>query len=168
LRETGASVARAGVERLVFLNGHGGNSALLDVAARDLRIAHDMIVATCAWSAFAMLDEVFPGQDLTHDIHAGDIETSAMLAARPDLVDMGKARDFRPATQDWQRDFPSVGIAGQPARPGWIIDDLNCDGACGNAAAATAEKGEALIGNAARNFALFLKEFARFDHRAPG
>ena len=35
------SVARAGVQRLVLLNGHGGNDAVLDIAARDMRIAHD-------------------------------------------------------------------------------------------------------------------------------
>jgi creatinine amidohydrolase len=50
-------------------------------------------------------------------------------------------------------------------RPGWIIEDLKADGAVGNAAAA-AEKGEALLASAARNFAAFMDEFTRFDHRA--
>ena len=38
LRDIGASVARTGVDRMVLLNGHGGNTAVLDVIARDLRL----------------------------------------------------------------------------------------------------------------------------------
>lgn len=42
------------------------------------------------------------------------------------------------------------------------MGDLNPDGACGNAAGATVQMGEVLLANAARNFAAFLSEFARF------
>ena len=165
LRDIGASVARAGIARLVLYNGHGGNTALLEVAARDLRVVHGLIVAHCSWSAFAEPEGHIPPQDYARDLHAGWSETSALLAARPGLVDMGCARDFRTAMEDWAPEFKQIGLTGQPARPGWIIDDLNADGACGNAAAATAETGAHLLDTAARNFARFLAEFARFDHR---
>ncbi|MYK33525.1 MAG: creatininase family protein [Boseongicola sp. SB0670_bin_30] len=165
LRDMGASVARAGVERLFFLNGHGGNTAVLDVAARDLRISHDMIVATGSWFGFAEPEGVFDAEALEDDIHAGDSETSAMLAARPELVDADQARNFLSETRTWKQSNRFIGLAGRPARPAWIIDDLNVDGACGNASTATAEKGGHLLDTAARNFALFLAEFARFDPR---
>ena len=42
LTEIGASVARAGVHKLVLLNGHGGNIPVMDIVARQLRISHDM------------------------------------------------------------------------------------------------------------------------------
>ena len=164
LRDIGASVANAGVTRLVLFNGHGGNTALLEVAARDLRISHDMVVVTCGWSGFADYSGFEPDA-LAVDLHAGDTETSAMLAAHPDKVDMSKAGNFRTAMERWKHRFQFLGLTGEPARPAWIIDDLNDEGACGNAAAATAEKGEALIDSAARNFAAFLAEFADFDHR---
>lgn len=164
LRDIAASVRRAGIERLCLLNGHGGNTALLEMAVRDMRIAEGMIAVHCGWFAFAEWDGLFDPEDLAMDIHAGDAETSPMLAAAPQKVDMGKAQDFRPAMADWPERW--IGLTGQAARPGWIIDDLNADGACGNAAAATAEKGAALLGSAARNFAGFLAEFARFDPRA--
>jgi len=167
LRDIGASVARAGVARLVLFNGHGGNTAMLHVAARELRIAHDMIVATTGWSAFADAQRLFEPVAYAQDLHAGDVETSAMLAARPDRVDMGQAQDFRPRFRDWPEGM--VGFAGQAAVPGWIIDDLNPDGACGNAANATADKGDAMLAAAGQNFATFLAAFASFDHRAgPG
>jgi creatinine amidohydrolase len=163
LRDVGASVARAGVARLVLLNGHGGNTAVLDIAARDLRITHDMIVATCSWFGFADYGDLIAPEALAIDLHAGDIETSAMLAARGGLVDMAKAQNFVPAMRNWEQSNRFTGLTGQAARPGWIIDDLNADGACGDASAATVEKGAQMLDTAAANFVLFLDEFSRFD-----
>ena len=97
------------------------------------------------------------------DLHAGDIETSAMLAARGELVDMEQAKNFVPEIRKWQQSNRFTGLTGEPARPGWIIDDLNDDGACGDASAATVEKGEQMLASAAANFALFLDEFSRFS-----
>lgn len=165
LRDIGASVARAGVQRLVFLNGHGGNTAALDIAARDLRIEHNMIVATCTWFGFAEWEGVVPSEALSYDLHAGDSETSPMLAIKPNLVDMSLAENFMPAMQDWEKSNRFIGLTGQAARPGWIIDDLNPKGACGDASAATVEKGEKLLTTAARHFVEFLSEFSSFDHR---
>lgn len=165
VRETGASVVRAGVERLVLFNGHGGNAALLQVAARELRRAHGMIVAVCSWGAFAGWQDHFEPEAYAHDIHAGDSETSAMLALRPDRVDMDKAQDFTAPMKGWGQSVPGLGLGGSPVSPGWLAQDLHPSGACGNASAATAEKGAALLDSAGRNFALFLAEFARFDHR---
>ncbi|MBE1284002.1 MAG: creatininase family protein [Rhodobacteraceae bacterium] len=165
LRDIGTSVARAGVTRLVLLNGHGGNTALLDVVARDLRIRHEMIVAVCSWFGFAEWDGLMEADALRVDLHAGDSETSPMLAAKPDLVDMSKAQNFVPAMREWEQSFRFTGLTGQAARPGWIIDDLHPDGVCGDASAATAEKGAQLLDSAARNFVTFLAEFSRFDHR---
>lgn len=168
VRDIGASVTRSGVERLVLFNGHGGNAAVLDVVARDLRLAHDMIVATCSWFGFAEYDGLIDAAALAHDIHAGDIETSAMLAARPELVDMTKAENFAPASAQWSAENRFIGLSGQAARPAWIVGDLHPSGACGDASVATAAKGEALLSSAGRNFAAFLAEFARFDHRKGG
>ncbi|MDE0347083.1 MAG: creatininase family protein, partial [Boseongicola sp.] len=125
----------------------------------------DMIVATGSWFGFADFENVIDSEALGSDIHAGDSETSAMLAARPELVDTSRTRNFVSANREWERVNRFIGLAGQPARPAWIIDDLNSDGACGDASAATAEKGRHLLDTAARNFALFLAEFARFDPR---
>jgi creatinine amidohydrolase len=165
LREIGTSVARAGVRRLVFLNGHGGNTAVLDIVARDLRMAQDMIVATSSWFGFADFDGIMDREALAHDIHAGETETSAMLAVRPDLVDMQKAQNCVSNTKLWEKSFDYIGLNGKAARPSWIIDDLSDFGVCGDASVATAGKGEHLLNSAAQAFAAFLSEFAQFDHR---
>lgn len=167
LRDVGASVARAGVTRLVLFNGHGGNTALLQVAARDLRISHDLLVAHCSWSRFAETDGLFASADYARDLHAGASETSAMLAARPDLVDMGAAPAPDNVLPDWHARQRFLGLTGEAAAPAWIIDDLSPTGVVGDATDADAERGARLLSSAARNFAAFLAEFRDFDHRSP-
>jgi len=162
LRDITASVARAGVKRLVYFNGHGGNTALLEVAVRAARIDHGLIAAHASWFAFADLSGFDPSA-MAHDLHAGDTETSAMLAARPDLVNMSLAQDFQTKMRDWEAQGRLTGLTGQPARPGWTVNDLNAEGALGNAAAATVEKGESLLNSAAQGFARWLEDFATFD-----
>lgn len=163
LEDIGASVSRAGIKRLVLFNGHGGNTAILEVACRELRLMHGMITAHASWFGFAETDGLVAPEDAAHDLHAGDIETSAMLAAHPDLVEMSLASNQQPKSRTWQSTLRWTGLNGQAARPGWRVDDLTPDGVCGDATAATREKGEAMLDSAARNFAAFLVEFAAFD-----
>ena len=165
LDDIAASVARTGIRRLAFFNGHGGNSAVLEIAARTARRAHGLITAHASWFAFADLSG-FDATQLPYDLHAGDVETSAMLATRPDLVAMEKAQDFKTAMHMWEAAGHRTGLTGQPGRPGWIMEDLNRDGAAGNARAATADKGETLLQSAADGFARWLEDFARFDTAA--
>ncbi len=162
LADIGSSLARTGFQRLVLLNGHGGNSPVLDIVARDLRIEHGMQVATCHWYNFNDAGSVSSPAEQAFGIHAGLIETSAMLALKPDLVAMHRARDFPNAASDWQQDYRHLGLSAGRARPAWVIGDLNEDGACGDAASANRDTGERLLDTAARNFAAFLSEFDRF------
>ena len=53
-------------------------------------------------------------------------------------------------------------------RPGWLATDLQSDGAMGNAAAATAQKGAALLDSAAAGLAEALTQFSRFDPAGAG
>lgn len=162
LDDIGASIAKAGINRLCMINGHGGNTAVLEVACRELRIAHGMITAHGSWFGFADWNNVMDTDDMAHDQHGGDSETSPMLATKPHLVDMSKARNFPSKSREWQAKHKWVGLTGQAMRPGWMIDDLHTSGACGDANAATPEKGNALLNSAAEGFAAFLTEFANF------
>lgn len=162
LTDIAASLARTGFRRLVLLNAHGGNAPVLDIAARDLKIAHGLHVATCNWYNFNEADRHGDARERSFGIHAGLVETSAMLALKPDLVAMDAAADFGNAAEGWQEEFRHIGLTPGRARPAWTIEDLSETGACGNASAATAELGEELLATAARNFAAFLSEFERF------
>src|SRR3569623_680351 len=60
--EIGASVRRAGVRKLLMITSHGGNVAAMDIVARELRVRHDMLVATCGWHRFGYPDGTFTEQ----------------------------------------------------------------------------------------------------------
>jgi creatinine amidohydrolase len=163
LHDLAASVARSGVKRLMFVNGHGGNRACLDIACRDLRAELGLITAHVAWDDLADADSVVGAYEAAHGLHAGDVETSAMLAAHPAKVRRHLAENFGSAHLDWQRTHLDLGLGGAAMRPGWLMADLNPKGAIGNAAAATPEKGAALLDCAAANLARLIADFARFS-----
>ena len=142
--EIGACVARAGVRKMVLLNAHGGNVPVMDIVARELRVRHEMLVVCVNWWGLGLPEGMYSPDELRHGVHAGEMETSVVLALDPDNVDMGKARDFRSHGRDWEAGARHISLA-QGARPAWQIQDLNPSGACGNAASATLAKGEATL-----------------------
>jgi creatinine amidohydrolase len=159
--EIGTSVRRAGPRKLVLLNSHGGQIAPIQIVARELRIRHAMLAVAASWFAFGVPDGLVDAQELRHGIHGGTIETSMLLALRPDLVRMERARDFRPTTVELERGYPRLLSLG-PAGRGWQTQDLHPAGACGDARRATAEIGRACIEHAARALAELLGEVSRF------
>jgi creatinine amidohydrolase len=162
LHDIAASVHRAGVPRLLFLNGHGGNRALLELACRDLRAGLGLVTAHVAWDDLAGAEGIVGAAEARNGLHAGDVETSAMLAAHSAHVRIDQARDFGSAHLKWQRAHPDLGLGAAAMRPGWLMGDLNPQGAVGNAAAATTAKGEALLSHAAQALARMVGDFARF------
>jgi len=90
-------------------------------------------------------------------VHAGEIETSMMLALRPQHVDMAQASDFKSSSQERAAKYPILGN-GSSAKMGWQMQDYNAQGAAGNAVAATAEKGRAVLDAAGGQLALWLQE----------
>lgn len=160
--EIGEGVARAGVRKLVLLNGHGGQVGAMDLVARDLRARCGLLVYSASWFSLPLppaVSALFPPQEHRFGIHAGDIETSMMLALHPRLVDMGAARDFPSTSQERAAHYALIGD-GRSAKLGWQMQDYNPAGAVGNAAAATAGKGAAVLGAAAAQLALLLQEVA--------
>ncbi len=162
--ELAESVARSGVKKLVLLNSHGGQVGLLDVVARDLRARLDMLVYSVSWFNLPLVNgqgesvaERFSAQEHRFGIHAGEIETSMMLALKPGQVDMRQAQDFHSSSQDRAENFRVLGD-GRSAKLGWQMQDYNPQGAVGNAAAATAEKGHALLEAAGLGLAQVLNE----------
>ena len=162
--ELGESVAASGVKKLVLLNSHGGQVGLMDVVARDLRTRLGMLVYSVNSFNLPLKDErgasvaeQFSAHEHRFGIHGGEIETSMMLALKPGQVDMAKAQNFHSTSQDRAERFGILGD-GRSAKLGWQMQDYNLHGAAGNAAAATAEKGHALLGAMGRSLAQLLLE----------
>jgi creatinine amidohydrolase len=158
----GEGVARAGVRKLLIFNSHGGQASLLDIAARELRTRCNLIAYGCSWWNLPLGEEVnglFPADEHRFGVHAGEIETSLMLALRPDLVRMEQAQDFHSTSRDRAAAYPVLGN-GRSAKLGWAMQDYNVHGAAGNAAAASAQKGRAVLDAAARELARLLAEIS--------
>ncbi|MDD2713150.1 MAG: creatininase family protein [Simplicispira sp.] len=158
--ELGACVARAGVKKLLLLNGHGGQVSAMDIVARELRQRCGLLVYSASWFSLPLPDAVagqFSAEEHRFGIHAGEIETSMMLHLAPHTVHMEHARNFRSTSQDRAERYKILGN-GKSAKLGWAMQDYHPAGAAGNAAAATAGKGAAVVQAAAAQLALLLAE----------
>jgi creatinine amidohydrolase len=164
LDDLGRSVAMLPTNRLAFVNGHGGNSALLQVALRELRLAHGL-------QTFLLHPNVPPDQggpsteeELGMGIHGGLGETSLVLHLRPDLVDMASAARHVPEDMAEHRHVRFGG----PVAFGWTSDDFGPSGVIGDPTGATAERGKqqfeaivAAMGDALAEVARFTPPAAR-------
>ena len=155
-------LAKQGIRKFVMLNAHGGNSPLISVVATEARVRFAMLAVATSWTRFGVPDGVITPEEKAIGIHGGDIETSVMLALHPDKVDMAKAADFRSQQTEFAESFKHLRAYG-PHAFGWKMSDLNTEGVAGNAAAATAEKGEALIAHAVKGLVELLSDVDAFD-----
>ena len=165
--ELAQCVAATGVRKLVLFNAHGGQAGLLDIVARDLRARLDLLVFSVNWYALPLrtvagddANALFSAHEHRFGIHAGDVETSLMLALHPGLVDMTQAQNFASASEQRAADFAILGN-GSSAKLAWQMQDYNPSGAVGNAAAATADKGRVVLDATSRALAQLLAEVAR-------
>ncbi|HEY9096335.1 MAG TPA: creatininase family protein [Hydrogenophaga sp.] len=165
--EIGECVAASGVNKLVLFNAHGGQVGAMDLVARDLRARLGMLVYSVSWFNLPLLDAqgrdvnaLFSADEHRFGIHAGEIETSMMLALKPERVRMDRAEDFPSASQARAAAYPVLGN-GRSAKLGWQMQDYNAQGAVGNAKAATAEKGREVLDAAGRGLAAMLAEMDR-------
>ena len=161
-KEIGAGVARAGVKKLVLFNAHGGHVGAMDIVARELRAEHGLIVYSVSWFNLPLGDAgaQFGAGEHRFGVHAGDIETSMMLALAAQQVRMAEAKNFRSTSEQRAADYAILGN-GKSAKLGWAMEDYNPQGAAGNAAAATAARGQAVVDAAAEQLALLLAEVSR-------
>ena len=83
-----------------------------------------------------------------------------MLALRPDAVAMDQARQFASSSQERAKHYPILGN-GRTAKLGWHMQDYNPLGAAGNAKAASADKGRAVLEAAAAQLAALVQEISQ-------
>jgi len=101
LQETVSEMARNGCKKIVIVNGHGGNQSLLPLFAQSqLASQRDYVVYV-----FGLPNQNVPGRPALKtpfDMHGGEVETSNMLIARPDLVHVDRANQQSGADQHRQ------------------------------------------------------------------
>lgn len=155
IRDIAGSLAHSGIHKLLLLNSHGGND--LKPVLRELHLQTPVRLFLCNW--YQAIADVTKGLLEHSDDHAGEMETSFMLAWHPELVartetgelaaDQGSTRPsrFEAVNRGW------VGIS----RP-WHL--LTSQSGAGNPHRATAEKGRRLMEVLVERLAPFLKELS--------
>jgi len=157
--DIGTSLARHGFQRILYLNGHGSNIPLIDMAARLVGLEHPDVLAAAAFYLTSA-----DGMKVVEEVresgpggmgHACELETSIYLAIDPDAVFMDKAVDEnsypegKHAWMDWS-DGPLSFM------PWW--NAISHTGVHGDATKATAEKGVALLAAAVDECVEFVRE----------
>ena len=159
LDDIGRCVAMTAARRLVFMNGHGGNSALVGVANRELRLHHGLMTFLAHPGVPPDQGGVSAADEHGMGIHGGTDETSIMLHLAPDLVDMDAA----------VRNIPDALVGnrhvrfGGPVGFGWLSNDFGPDGHIGDPTTATAERGAELFEAAVTAFCDALGEISEFS-----
>jgi len=152
LSDVASAISGQGIRKLAILNGHGGND--FKQMIRELQPQFDLFVCTINWWTCVKSSDIFdePGD------HAGEMETSLMMALEPDLplplkeAGPGKGRRFRiPGLRD--------GWAWAPRQWTKVTDDTGT----GNPYAATVEKGERFLQAVTERVGGFLVDLAKAD-----
>jgi creatinine amidohydrolase len=146
LRDLCRSILDAGFNKILIVNGHGGNMSALNALTVELTRELEAPIATTSYWSLAHEAGAFKPilQDQEGVQHACEAETSMMMAAAPDLVFTAElAKAVGPQS--------SMGSAlNRPINLWKSFKDQTPTGVLGDARRATAEKGEKLIETAAR------------------
>lgn len=145
-----------GFKRIVFLNGHGGNStpgkqAIFEVRQRH-RSRQDLLLLFATYWDSANPNAGRPDLVQTQMGHACEWETSMIMRIAPQLVkDITKLEEV------------PFGFAFEPAYRGWITKDRTVPGHIGSPQNASAEKGEYLFQTFTAGVIKFLEQVEGWD-----
>lgn len=139
---------KKGIRKLIMLNAHGGNSPLMTIVATELRARFNMLAVSANFGRFSLPHGLLTAEEKMLDIHGGFIETSVMLAIAPHKVTLAEARNFDNTQRHYMEKFTYLRAYGQFSF-GWLMQDINPQGAAGNAARANAEAGKKILAHRA-------------------
>lgn len=136
------SIVRHGFRRVLLLNGHGGNIAAMTVIVGELKRELKATIATATYWTLPRAAEAFAAilERQPNVRHACEAETSMLLHLKPDLVDTEAMGAL---------EAPTKGLLDQAGVYRWrSFAEMTESGVIGVPSAASAEKGERLLGAA--------------------
>lgn len=162
IEELTGGIAASGFRRVVFLNCHGGNMAILEVAARDVRIRTGMMAFTIFPPALLPDPVEVDERERMFGIHANDWETSVMMALSPERVRPDRLDVAYPQfeSETLRLEFSAANVA-------WASRDLTATGTFGDARQASAERGWRRIEPMIAKLSAVLTEISTFEMPTP-
>ena len=157
--DIGRCVASTPAKKIMFINGHGGNSALMAMMNRELRLKYGLQTFLAHPHMPADQGGSSAESELGMGVHGGVDETSVMLHLRPDLVDMSLA--VRRVPEGLAKN-EQVKFGGRVAF-GWLSNDFFSEGHIGDPTGASAELGARMFASAVDSWGTAMKEISQFD-----
>ena len=161
IHDIASSLHSGGFRKLVLINSHGGNSALNEVMAREIRAEFGMRVFSMG-AGGGYKAEGMSEQERKYGFHANEGETSLLLYATPDLVHTDKYTANYIARVD---DPPSlISPENGACNYAWLTRDIAPSGVMGDPSGSTAEKGKLWCEGGAKNVAAVLREMYYYNN----
>lgn len=161
LMEVAESVYRAGFRKLVLMNSHGGQPQIMEIVARDLHQKYEdfAVFPVFTWRVPHQVTRLLSPQEREFGIHAGDAETSLMLAILPEQVRMERAQPEYP---------PPLPVDSLLSLEGsvpfaWTTRDISRSGTIGDPTTATREKGKQILESVSDGWVQVLEDIYRFQ-----
>ena len=145
-----------GFKKILFENGHGGNTPALEAAAQRIKAETEAFVAIDTVSLIPDFIEQFI--ETPYDAHAGEFETSTSLANRENSV--VKERIAKPQITLPKSKYTKIGLKEAGPKVSWAFrtKEISSTGVIGDPTKASKEKGEKAWKLAIERLAELLKE----------
>ena len=160
ITEMALSLYASGFRKLVLMNSHGGQPQIMEIAARDLHQQHQdfAVFPLFTWRVPHNAGELLTPQEREYGIHAGDAETSIMLALLPQQVDMSQA------VQEYPQGLPQDSLLDMEGNLpfAWLTKELSQSGVMGDATVATKEKGDRILKSVANGWVRVIEDVYKF------
>lgn len=135
VKDTALSLARHGLKQYIIINGHDANGSAIKYAVRELADVVDLEAYYFTYASLKGATDFMESPKWDGMVHACEVETSLMLAIRPELCNMERAvREYPKERKSYRYHHSSLPMGA-----------LSKSGVFGDATLATAEKGEAMI-----------------------
>jgi creatinine amidohydrolase len=162
LVDIGRSLLHHGFRRLLFVNGHGSNVPLVDMAARLVMLEERTAIAAAFWylgspESARMLADTRDSEAPGGMAHACELETSLYLAIRPERVQMDKAVREIP---EWESEHAYMDWADGPLSVKGQWSGWTESGVLGDPTVATAEKGRLWLHRAVEEICVYIDDVA--------
>ncbi|MEL6495095.1 MAG: creatininase family protein [Cyanobacteria bacterium J06623_7] len=161
ITEVAVSVYRSGFRKLVLMNSHGGQPQIMEIVARDIHQEYPdfAVFPLFTWRVPHNAGDFLTPQEQEYGIHAGDAETSIMLALLPEQVQMDKA------VKEYPQGLPEDSLLDMEGKLpfAWLTRELSQSGVMGDATVATKAKGDRILESVADGWVRVIEDIYQFQ-----
>ncbi|HEY9649099.1 MAG TPA: creatininase family protein [Coleofasciculaceae cyanobacterium] len=160
LMEIADSLYQSGFRKLVLMNSHGGQPQVMEIAARDIHQKYGdfSVFPLFTWRVPHIAKELVTPNEWQYGIHAGDLETSMMLALLPEQVKMERA------VQEYPQGLPEDSLLSMEGKLpfAWLTRELSQSGVLGDPTTATKQKGDRLLESVSDGWVQVIQDVYKF------